>query len=64
MESILEKFLGSDIAYWVAMFTSVVGIFALIATKTKNNVDNQIAQFLMDLINFLGANVGEAKNSS
>jgi hypothetical protein len=40
----------------------VIGIFALVATKTPNTVDNRIAQFLADLVNFLGANVGKAKN--
>jgi len=42
---------------------STVGVFALVATKTPNKVDNKIAQVLMDLINFLGANVDKAKNS-
>ena len=41
----------------------IVGAFALIATLTPNKVDNKIAQVLMDLINFIGANVNKAKNN-
>jgi hypothetical protein len=41
---------------------AVVGAFAAIATLTPNKVDDRIGQFLMDVINFLGANFGRAKN--
>ena len=41
----------------------VVGLFSLIATLTPNSVDNKIAQVLMDLVNFLGANLGKSKNA-
>ena len=47
----------------VDVILSTVGLFALIATRTPNKVDNKIAQVLMDLVNFLGANVDKAKNS-
>ena len=42
--------------------TGVVGTFALIATLTPNTVDNRIAQMIMDVVNFLGGNVGNAAN--
>lgn len=41
---------------------AVVGLFALIATRTPNTVDNKVAQVLADIVNFLGANIGKAKN--
>ena len=40
----------------------VIGAFAAIATITPNKVDDKIAQFLLDVVNFLGANLGKAKN--
>ena len=40
----------------------IVGAFAIVATMTPNKVDDKIAQIIMDGINFLGANVGKAKN--
>ena len=47
---------------WFDVLLATVGLFALIATKTPNKVDDKIGQLLMDAINFLGANVGKAKN--
>jgi len=41
---------------------SVVGVFSLIATVTPNKTDDKIGQFVLDAINFLGANFGKAKN--
>ena len=48
---------------WLPLALQVVGVFAVIATLTANKTDDRIAQFLLDLINFLGANIGKAKNS-
>jgi hypothetical protein len=39
------------------------GAFALIATLTPNKVDDKILQVIMDVVNFLGANLGKAKNN-
>lgn len=44
------------------IIVGIVGVFALISTVTPNNVDNRILQFVMDLVNFLGANIGKAAN--
>lgn len=41
----------------------IVGGFAVLATMTKNESDNRVVDFLMKTINFLGANVGRARNS-
>ncbi len=40
----------------------LVGAFAVIATMTPNESDNNIADGLMRLINMLGANFGNARN--
>ena len=56
-------FLNSVIS-WVPEALAVVGAFALIAAKTPNKVDDKIGQVLMDIINFLGANFGNAKNDT
>lgn len=49
---------------WLPEALAVVGAFALIAVKTPNKVDDKIGQVLMDIINFLGANFGKAKNDN
>lgn len=48
---------------WIPTALQVIGVFAVIATITPNKVDNKIAQFLMDMVNFLGANLGKASNN-
>jgi len=57
MESIIAK-----ITEYLPIIASVIGTFSVVATMTPNTVDNKIAQFLMDLVNFLGGNVGKASN--
>ena len=47
---------------WLPEALAVIGAFALIASKTPNKVDDKIGQVLMDIVNFLGANFGKAKN--
>jgi len=47
---------------WIPVLLSVVGAFALIATKTPNKTDDRILQVILDIVNFLGANLGKAKN--
>ena len=55
-------FLGSNLSAIAEIVTSVIGLFALIATLTPNTSDNAIADSLLRLVNTLGANVGKAKN--
>lgn len=50
------------IAVYVPIALQVVGGFAAIATLTPNKVDDKILQFLLDIVNFLGGNLGKAKN--
>lgn len=50
---------------WEVLFTavtSIVGAFAVIATLTPNEADNEIADKALKFVNFLGANFGKAKN--
>ena len=47
---------------YIPIILAFVGAFALIASKTPNKSDDRIIQVLLDIINFLGANFGKAKN--
>jgi len=40
----------------------IVGGFAILASLTPNKSDDRIVQILLDVVNFLGANIGKAKN--
>jgi len=48
---------------WLAAATSVVGSAAIVATLTPNKSDDKIIQKILGIINFIGANVGKAKNN-
>jgi hypothetical protein len=52
----------ANILEWVQIIAAVIGVFSLIATITPNETDNKVAQWLVDLVNLLGANVGNASN--
>ena len=52
-----------QVAGWLDVATQFIGVFAIIAAATKNTWDDRIAQVLSDVLNFLGANVGKAKNA-
>ena len=47
---------------YIPVALTVVGTFSVIASATPNKVDDRIAQVIMDVINFLGANLNKAKN--
>ena len=50
---------------YTAMISAVAGIvggFAVIASMTPNKSDDRIVQMILDIVNFLGANFGKAKN--
>ena len=62
----MEEFMGWFMKNSGAIFSAVmsfVGGFAIIATMTPNKTDNKVMQFIMNLINVLGANFGKAKNA-
>jgi len=51
-----------DILTILSGITSVVGLFAMVASITPNESDDKYAQMLLNLINNSGFNVGNAKN--
>jgi len=46
----------------LAQIAQVVGVLAAIATVTPNKSDDKIVQWLLDLVNAGGGNIGKAKN--
>jgi hypothetical protein len=52
----------TSLPQYVEVVVQVVGAFALIAALTPNTSDNAIADFLLRLVNTLGANLGKAAN--
>ncbi len=52
----------SFVGIWFPVVTSVIGTAAVIATKTPNKSDDKIIQTIWDVVNFFGANFGQAKN--
>ena len=61
--------MGNLVAYvtshWMevlAVVTSFVGSFALLATLTPNKSDDKVMQMVLDWINFFGGNFGNAAN--
>jgi len=61
MEGTIFQTISDFLTQWLPVVTSVVGTFALIATQTPNTTDDKIVQFLLDIINFLGGNVGKSQ---
>ncbi len=56
------QIISTVILKWVPIVLAVVGAFALVATKTPNKTDDKILQLILDVVNFLGANLGKSKN--
>ena len=46
-----------------SIITQVVCVAALVATLTPNTSDNKAVDFVLNIINMLGANVGKSKNA-
>ena len=46
----------------LAAVGGIVGGFAVIASMTPNKSDDRIVQMILDMVNFIGANFGKAKN--
>ena len=58
------NFIVGNWAQILEALIGVVGVFALVATVTPNKTDDGIVQKALEIINFLGANFGKAKNDS
>ena len=52
----------ASLPQYLEVAVQVIGAFAVIATMTPNTSDNAIADFLLKLVNTLGANLGKAAN--
>jgi hypothetical protein len=62
IEIVIGWVTGGGLAGFLAVATSVVGTFALIATITPTKSDDAIVAALEKVIHFLGANFGKAAN--
>lgn len=58
----LVEYVSGNWAVILEIVLGLVGVFALVATLTPNKSDDKIVQYVLDLVNFLGANVGKSKN--
>lgn len=59
------EFIAVAIAWFannIGVVLQVVGAMAALSTLTPNKSDDKIVQFILDAVNFAGANVGKAKN--
>jgi hypothetical protein len=63
MDGTIFNTISDFLIKWLPIATSFVGTFALISAATPNKTDDKIWQVLADIVNFLGANFGKAKNS-
>jgi hypothetical protein len=45
------------------LVVQIVGVASLIATMTPNDSDNKAVDFVLNIVNMLGANVGKSKNA-
>jgi len=57
------EWITANSSEYLQVAVQIVGAFAIIATWTPNSSDNKIASFLLEMINFLGGNLGKAKNA-
>jgi len=51
-----------EITEILSLITQIVGVAAMIATMTPNKTDDKYIQYVLNIINLLGANVGKARN--
>ncbi len=58
----LVSFVASNYVSILSSIASIVGGFAVLASLTPNKSDDRIVQIILDIVNFVGANFGKAKN--
>ena len=61
MSELVSFVMDNYVSILSAVASIVVG-FAVIASLTPNKSDDRIVQMILDVVNFLGANFGKAKN--
>ena len=59
----LVSFVMDNYVSILSAVASIVGGFPVIASLTPNKSDDRIVQMILDVVNFLGANFGKAKNN-
>ena len=53
---------GANLSAILEIVVQLVGVASLIATMTPNESDNKAVDFVLNIVNMLGANVGKASN--
>jgi hypothetical protein len=61
-ENIMD-WLTANIGGIFEILTGLVGVAAVVATMTPNESDNAVIQKILNLVNLLGANFGNARNA-
>jgi len=56
------SFIMDNFPQFIAIATSLVGAFSVIAAMTPNKSDDKFVQLLLDFVNFLACNFGKAAN--
>ena len=58
----MMEWLTANGAQIIELIVQIVGVASLVATLTPNVSDNKAVDFILNIINMLGANIGRAKN--
>ena len=58
----MEFFTSANINAILEIVVQIVGVASLVATLTPNEADNKAVDFVLNIVNMLGANVGKASN--
>ena len=58
----MDFFTSANSSAFVAIVVQIVGVASLVATMTPNEADNKAVDFVLNIVNMLGANVGKASN--
>ena len=53
---------GANLSGILEIVVQLVGVASLIATMTPNEADNKAVDFVLNIVNMLGANGGKASN--
>jgi len=53
---------GANLSGILEIVVQLVGVASLVATMTPNEADNKAVDFVLNIVNMLGANVGKASN--
>ena len=58
--NLIQRLLSNDI---VNIITAVIALAAAVTAITPSKVDNQWLQYIVNLANLFGLNIGKAKNA-